>query len=354
MLEQRHVDETVALGDADALAERANRLGGEASPAQPGEGGHPRVVPAGDVTPFDQLLQLALGEHRVREVQPGELDLARPRLGQDLIEKPVVKGAVIFEFESADRVRYLFDRVRVAVGKVVHRVDAPRVAGTVVMLSLDPVHDRIAEVLVGRLHVDLRAEDMGAVGEFAVPHPAEEVQVLRDRALAVGADAAGGVEASAAFANLFDCLAVDVRVARFDEDDGEVVELREVIGGEELPVRPVEAQPAYVFLDRANELVFLRARVGVVEAQIAGRTRGSARNPEVEADALGVTDMEISIRFGRKAGHDAAAIPPGFDVALHRFENEVRQLLRLARGHGGACRRGATFLYRHGKVTRLM
>ena len=82
------------------------------------------------------------------------------------------------------------DRVRQRVREVVHRIDAPRVAGPVVGGVADPVERRVAHVEVRRRHVDLRAQHVRAVGEFAGPHPREQVEVLVDRPIAVRAVAA--------------------------------------------------------------------------------------------------------------------------------------------------------------------
>ena len=64
----------------------------------------------------------------------------------------------------------MLDRVLDRVGVGVHRVDAPLVAGAVVGGFLDAVDRRVAQVDVGRLHVDLGAQDVRAVGVLAVFH----------------------------------------------------------------------------------------------------------------------------------------------------------------------------------------
>src|SRR3972149_409251 len=58
VLEQRHLHEVVGLGDTDALAEVADRLRRVAAPAQAGQRGHARVVPAGDQRRVDQFVGL--------------------------------------------------------------------------------------------------------------------------------------------------------------------------------------------------------------------------------------------------------------------------------------------------------
>ena len=87
---------------------------------------------------------------------------------------------MILELQRAERMRDVLDRVRRRVREVVHRIDAPRVAGAVVVRVPDPVQHRIAHVDVRRRHVDLRAQHVRAVRELAGAHPPEEIEVLVD------------------------------------------------------------------------------------------------------------------------------------------------------------------------------
>ena len=96
------------------------------------------------------------------------------------IEEPVVERPMDLELEGADRMGDALDRIRLAVGPVIGRIDAPGVAPPVMMGPADAVHDRVAHEEVGMGHVDLGPERLRAVGEFAGPHPAEEVEVLLD------------------------------------------------------------------------------------------------------------------------------------------------------------------------------
>ena len=49
------------------------------------------------------------------------------------LDEPVVERAMVLEFERADRMRDAFDRIALAVRPVVHRIDAPLVAGAMMM-----------------------------------------------------------------------------------------------------------------------------------------------------------------------------------------------------------------------------
>ena len=140
----------------------------------------------------------------------------------------------------------------------------------------DPVEHRVAQVDVGRRHVDLRAEHAGAVGELAGPHPREEVEVLVDRAIAPRRVATGLGQRAAVLADLVGRQVVDVRVAVADQVDGPVVELLEVVRRVVEVLAPVEAEPADVALDRVDVLLLLLDRVRVVEAEVAAAAESRA------------------------------------------------------------------------------
>jgi hypothetical protein len=92
----------------------------------------------------------------------------------------------------------VLDRMR----EGVHRVDAPAVARAVVRGVADAVDGRVAQVDVGRGHVDLGAQHHGAVGVLATAHLAKARQVLGRRAAAERAVGAGRAEVAAVGAHL--------------------------------------------------------------------------------------------------------------------------------------------------------
>jgi hypothetical protein len=84
---------------------------------------------------------------------------------------------------------------------------------------------------------------------------------------------------------------------------------------------PIEAEPAHVALDGVDVLLLLLGWVGVVEAQIAAAAE-LLRHAEVEADRLGVADVEIAVGLGWKAGHHRLR-PPRGQVGLDDVANEI-------------------------------
>ena len=85
---------------------------------------------------------------------------------------------MVFKFERTDRVGDVLEGVGDRMRVVVHRVDAPTVAGSMMTRMTNAVQDRITQVEIGRGHVDPRAKHVGAFGVFAVAHFAQELEVL--------------------------------------------------------------------------------------------------------------------------------------------------------------------------------
>jgi len=122
-------------------------------------------------------------------------------------------------------------------------------------------------------------------------------------------------------ADLVGALAVHVGVPALDQRLGELVEPVEVIGGVVLVLAPLEAEPLRRVLDGVDVLLLLLDRVGVVEAQVADAAvlPGEA---EVEADRLGVAEVQVAVRLGRKARDDALVLARG-EVRLDDLADEI-------------------------------
>ncbi len=328
VLEQADVDDVLFLRHADARAEVANRFRGEAAAAQPGHGRHPRIVPAVDVLLLDQLQQLALAHHRVVQVETRELVLTRTAFARvtarqgGVFDHPVVERPMVDVLQRAQRMRDAFDGIRQRVREVVHRIDAPRRSGAMVLGMADPVQHRIAHGDVRRPHVDLRAQHVRAVGELAVAHAAEELQVLAGRARAIWRVLPRLGERAAMLANLVRRERVDIRHARANQRFRVLIELFVVIGRVVLAIVPVKAQPLDVVLDRIDVLDVFLDRIGVVEAEVAVAAEfvGDAK---VETDRLGVPDVQVAVRFRREARDDAAVVLPGGHISGNDLANKV-------------------------------
>src|SRR5205823_2765524 len=65
-----------------------------------------------------------------------------------------------------------------------------------------------------------------------------------------------------------------------------------------------------VLLDHVDVLLLLLRRVGVVHPQVAAASV-VASDAEVQADGLGVTDVQVAVRLGRKARDDQRMLSRG-------------------------------------------
>src|SRR5215813_1044982 len=218
--------------------------------------------------------------------------------------------------------RHALDRVGLSVRPVVHRIDAPRIAGPLMRGLANPIHDRIAQVDVAARHVDLRAERLASVGELARAHAAEEIEALADRAIPEGRRPPGLGQRAARFAHLLHALIVHIRLARDDELLRPAVQLLEIVAGVIEVWAPVEAEPSHVVHDGVDVFLALLGGVRVIEAQVA-TTAVITRESEVDADSLGVPDVQVTVRLGRKPSHDLAGEATGAVVVLDDLADEV-------------------------------
>ena len=283
-----------------------------------------------DVALPHQPYQLALAEHGVAHIQARELDLLRMEY-LDIVQIPIVKRAMIFIFERADGVRNPLDGVRLPVREIIHGVDFPGVARARMGGMQHAIHDRIAQIDVAARHVNLGAQDRLALLESASAHLLEKRQVLVRAALAVGAVPARLGERAAIFAYLVGARFIDVGAADADELKRHAVELLKVVRGVIEAVAPIKAEPAQVFGDGVDVFLLFCGGIGVVEAQVA-QAAVALRDAKVQADGLGVPDMQVAIRLRRKACVHDAIKAARFVVRVDDVGDEVSAAVDV--GHG--------------------
>ena len=148
-----------------------------------------------------QQVQLALGHHGIFQIQAREFVLTRMNRNGDVVQHPVVQTTVILELKRAQGMRNAFQRIADAVGEVVHRVDAPIVAGLVVFGELNAVQHRIAHHNKRRRHVDFRTQARFTFFKTTGTHFFEQRQVLFDATIAVRAVFAWLSQRAAVFAD---------------------------------------------------------------------------------------------------------------------------------------------------------
>ncbi len=228
---------------------------------------------------------------------------------------------MVLEFEGAERMRDALDRVRLAVGEIIARINAPFVAGARMGGVQDTIQHRVAQVEVARGHVDLGAQDPRPVREFAGAHAPEQIKIFLDAALAVGAVAAGLGQRAAHGAHFRRRQIVDIGLAGADQMLGPLVELLEIIGGVVEVGSPIIAEPAHIALDGVDIFLLFLGRVGVVKAQMAAPAIFLG-DPEIERNRLGVADMEIPVRLRWKPRNDLPRASGG-EIGIDDVANKI-------------------------------
>ena len=215
----------------------------------------------------------------------------------------------------------MLNGVALAVGEIVHGVNTPLVSGTMVMRVLDTVQQRIAEEHVGMRHVYLGTQHLRPVGIDAVPHFAEELEVLFYAAVPPGTGRTGSINRTAALGDLFLALVVDIGKPPLDQLLGPFVKLVEIVRRIEFLV-PLETKPLDIFLDRIHILgIFLGGiRIIITKICLAAIFLGQA---EIDAKALGMAKMQITVGLWRETGQDTVDFT-GFEVILDNLLEKVK------------------------------
>ncbi len=319
--QHRHIDDVFALGNADALGEFPQPFWRITTTTHAGNGGHARVVPAADALLVDQLQQLALAGNRVVQLQPGKFGLLRVAGDGDVVQHPVVQRAMVFKFQRAQGMGDAFQCVGNAMRVVVHRVDAPRVAGANVVSAADAVNHRVAQVDIGRGHVDLGAQHHRTIGELTGAHAREQVQIFCHGTVTVGAIFTRLGQRAAIFAHLLRRQIVNVSQPLVNQFHRVGIQLLEIIRRPAHIAVPGKTQPAHIVLNGQGVLFAFLFRVGVVETQIAGALI-ILRQTEIQANGFGMTDVQIAVRLRRKARGNAAVLAAG-QIGVNHVADKV-------------------------------
>src|SRR5262249_33761718 len=110
---------------------------------------------------------------------------------------------------------------------------------------------------------------------------------------------------------------------RFDQLNGKLVKLREVIRSEVFSITPIEAQPTDVRFDRFDVFNIFLARIGIIIPKIAESVKFGSKT-EIETDRFRMTDMQVAIRLRRKSSMNPTAV----FVLLKILDNYVSNTMR--------------------------
>mmetsp|Transcript_82104 Transcript_82104/g.145037 ORF Transcript_82104/g.145037 Transcript_82104/m.145037 type:complete len:405 (+) Transcript_82104:1424-2638(+) len=266
-------DSALPLGHTDLGAELLNGRCGVPTAPHATEGGHTGIIPATNDLLLDKLQQLALAHDGVGQVEAGKLDLAWCVRDGQVGEEPLVQGAVQLELQRADGVSDALQGIALAVGIVVHGVDAPLVSCAVVVGVLDAVDGGITHVHVWVGHVNLSTEHALPILELAILHAVKQGQVLFNSSVAKRTVRARLNDTPSVLAHLCQCLAVHIGNPILDHVQGPLIVLVKVVRGKVQVVTPYTTQPGNVLLDGLHILSLLFGRVCIVEAQVGAATK---------------------------------------------------------------------------------
>ena len=161
--------------------------------------------------------------------------------------------------------RYVFDGITLAMGKIVHGVDAPFVARAVMMGMFYPVHQWIAHVHVNMSHVHFCAQYFFTILVFALFHFGKQLQIFFYAPIPIRIVYSRLRGCTFLFGYFFARTVIYVSKAIADQRNSKLVELLKIIGGIKF-LRPVKAEPLYIIFNAIYIFRFLRNRVSIIKA----------------------------------------------------------------------------------------
>ena len=239
------------------------------------------------------------------------------------VKKPVVQRAMIFKFQSTDRMGDPFDRIRLSVSKIIHGIDAPRVACPVMLCVKNAIDNWISHIQIWRCHIDFCSKHARAILEFSCPHTFKQVQVFFNRTISIRAILARLCQGAAVLSDLICAKVAHVRLTVFYELNSIFMELLKVVRCIKLPILPIESKPPDVLFDRFHIFYLLLAWIGVIKSQVTNAPKLLGK-PKIEADRFGVSNMQIAIGFRWKSRMN----PPFIFVCLQVFGYDISNKVR--------------------------
>ena len=155
---------------------------------------------------------------------------------------------MILKFKGADRMRDPLDRIALAVRPIVHRIDAPCVAGSMMMRVHDSIEDRISQVEIGGTHINLGSQRFGSVRKFPLFHASKEIEIVVDGTVTKWTVSTRLGQGASILSHL---LAIEIayeRSALSDQLTSPFMQLTKIVGSIKEFV-PVKAEPVNVGLD---------------------------------------------------------------------------------------------------------
>ena len=263
---------------------------------------------------FTSCRKLALAHDRVGQVEAGKLDLLRagtaPRRS---VQEPVVQRPVVLKLQGADGVGDPLQGI--ATGRGHSRTwdrctRRPRCGGGSACLMRYMTGSRM--LMFGEAMSILARRVRAPSGNSPARIRVNRSRFSSTRAVPKGAFPARLGQGAPVLPDLLGAQVADIGLARLDQLQGILVELLKIVRGDRTagPPSRTPASARRAMMESTYSTSSL-AGVGVVEPEVADAAElgGEA---EIEADGLGVADVEVAVGLGRKAGMIRLFLPlPG-------------------------------------------
>ena len=269
-----------------------------------------------------QLQELAFAHDGVSQIESCKLDLPRSWIRKpQLFEDPVIKGTMHLKLQGAQRMGDSLDGIAQAMGEIIHWVNRPGISRTMVVHLANTVERWIPQMNVGRSHVDLGSQGFGAILEVAPLHGFQKGEVLLHTAFTAWALLARSRGCPASAHEIFCGQVAYVGFSRANQLLSIAVELFKIVAGIKRFIPPLKTQPRHILHDGIHILGVLTSGIGIIKAKVAGPLR-LLGNAKIQTDGLGVTDVEVTVGFRRKPGHDTAVFA-FLKIVMNDFPDEV-------------------------------
>ena len=165
---------------------------------------------------------------------------------------------------------------------------------------------------------------MGTLLEFSCPHPLEQVHILFHRTGSIGTVLARLGQRAAVMPDFLRAQTANVCLTNFDQLNGVFIELVKVVRCVVQMIAPIEPKPSNICLDRFHVFDFLLAWIGIIEPQVTCPALVFTGDAEVEADGFGVSNVEVTVGFRWKSGHDSTFVLVCLQILCDDTTNKVR------------------------------
>ena len=211
------------------------------------------------------------------------------------------------------------------VSKIIRRVYIPVATGAVMSELFHPVEYWISQIDVRRLHINFCSQRHSTLIDTALLHLFEQVQTLLDRAIAMGAVFTPLDQGAAVIAHLLRVQFTHIGKILLHQEGRPGVQLRKITRRIANVAMPLKPKPANIVDNRLDKLFALALWVGIVKTQMA-MTSVFLRQAKIDANRLGVTYMQVTVGFGRKARHHLPNLPCIY-IRIDYLLNEVDRFI---------------------------